>query len=73
MGSRDDQAARGPCCVQRLLGDQRLRLAARLSSHGWSKIVIYLISAENVPADVRPSLVDAALRAADPDGGFAPR
>lgn len=51
-------------------GDQRLTLAARLSSRGWSRIFSYLISNENVPADIHPSLVDAALRASDPDSGY---
>lgn len=51
-------------------GGQRLKLAARLSSHRWPKVFTHLIGNENVPGDVRPSLVDAALRAADPDGGY---
>jgi hypothetical protein len=51
-------------------GGQRLTLAARLSSQRWPKVFTYLISNETVPEDVRPPLVDAALRAADPDSGY---
>jgi hypothetical protein len=51
-------------------GEHRLTLAARLSSRRWAKVFTYLISNESVPADVRPLLVDAALRAADHDSGY---
>lgn len=51
-------------------GNQRPRLAARLSRHPWRDVFFYLITDEGVPADARPSLVDAALLAADSDSRY---
>lgn len=45
----------------------RLQLAARLSNRGWLDVFSHLVSNDDVPADARPSLVDAALLSADPD------
>lgn len=49
---------------------QRLRLAARLSRQPWQDVFTYLVSAEGVPTNVRPALIDAALVAADPDAEY---
>lgn len=49
---------------------ERTRLAARLSHQPWRDVFTYLVSNEGVPADVRRVLVDAALVAAQPDGGY---
>lgn len=49
---------------------QRTRLAALMSYHGWQKVFSYLCTDEGVPADVRASLIDASLLAADPDGTY---
>jgi len=48
----------------------RARLAARLSHKPWRNVFTYLVSNEGVPADVRTTLVDAALVAAVPDGDY---
>lgn len=48
-------------------GKERARLAAHLSRHPWRGVFSYLIAEEDVPADVRTSLTDAALLAADSD------
>ena len=49
---------------------QRDLLAARLSRQPWQNVFTYLAADEGVPADVRTSLVDAALLAADPKGDY---
>lgn len=49
---------------------QRNRLAARLSHHPWRNVFTYLVADEGVPTDMRTSLVDVALMAADPDGNY---
>ncbi len=46
-------------------GTRREDLAARLSSWGWSQTFAYLVG-EDVPADVRAAVVDAALLAVTP-------
>jgi hypothetical protein len=58
-------------------GKQRPLLAARLSARGWDEIFTYLGTSDDVPTDVRVTLVDAALQGAnttqsyDFDSGFA--
>lgn len=51
-------------------GRQRQTLAARLSSQGWGQVFTYLIG-DDVPDDVRTSLVDAALLAVNPKAEYA--
>lgn len=42
-------------------GEQRENLAASLASQGWRGVFTYTVTSEDVPDDVRPALVDAAL------------
>jgi hypothetical protein len=49
---------------------QRARLASRMSRLVWENVFTHLSADAGVPADVRASLVDAALLAADPDGAY---
>ena len=48
-------------------GEQRSEFAALLSARGWRGVFSYLNSEDAVPDDVRPLLVSAALREADPE------
>ncbi|WP_173130507.1 hypothetical protein [Kibdelosporangium persicum] len=43
-------------------GSERARFAALLSKRPWPGVFTYLVQDEGIPADVRPALVDAALR-----------
>lgn len=47
-------------------GQQRTALASRMAGLGWDNVFTYLSTNDGVPADVRPSLVSAALLASDP-------
>ncbi|WP_280336375.1 hypothetical protein [Nocardia wallacei] len=49
---------------------KRPQLAARLSRKPWRDVFTYLVSSEDVSADVRTELVDAALVAAVPNGSY---
>ena len=47
-------------------GEQRRKLAGKLSSQPWPAVFTYLAFDGRVPSKLRPSVVDAALRAAVP-------
>lgn len=49
---------------------QREKLAACMASHPWRRIFEYLSEDDGVPADARPALVDAALKAVDVDQDY---
>ncbi|QXW02609.1 P-loop NTPase fold protein [Rhodococcus globerulus] len=48
-------------------GTQREKLASCMASHPWRQVFAYLSGDDGVPADVRPILVDAALKAVGVD------
>jgi hypothetical protein len=50
--------------------EHRSELAAQLSRKPWPAVFGYLVTNEGVPTDVRTQLVDAALLAAVPTGGY---
>ncbi|MEV6644483.1 hypothetical protein [Amycolatopsis sp. NPDC051371] len=52
------------------LGSQPARLAALLSSVGWSPIFMWLADDEGLPERIRPALVDAALKDANPGHSY---
>lgn len=43
-------------------GSERARFAALLSKHPWTRVFTYLVQDTGIPANIRPVLVDAALR-----------
>lgn len=51
-------------------GQQRARLARRLSWRPWAEVFSFLVSNDGVPADVRVASVDAALLAANSEGAY---
>ncbi|MBM7331968.1 hypothetical protein JS562_55755, partial [Agrobacterium sp. S2] len=52
-------------------GKSRALLAQRLTARGWRDSFRYLTSSDDVPDDVRVSLVDAALQGADTTHSYA--
>lgn len=46
-------------------GQERAAFAALLSRRPWSEVFAYLALEEGIPVDIRPALVDSALRAAN--------
>lgn len=51
-------------------GKQPTRLARQLAARGWREVFTFLVTDEEVPADVKPALVDAAFLAADSDVSY---
>lgn len=65
MISNFDQNARQFLAAYLSAGSQRTALAAELGACGWRLAFTHLASSDDVPDDVRPTLVDAALLGAD--------
>ncbi|MDQ4110528.1 MAG: hypothetical protein M3306_05430 [Actinomycetota bacterium] len=61
----DDEETRTFLSAYFTAGAHRQQLAARLAAHPWPRVFIYLGASDEIPDDVRPALVSAALVAAD--------
>lgn len=69
VSSFDDQA-REFLAAYLSNGQHRPLLAERLSARGWRDVFNYLVTSDDVPADVRVVLVDAAAQGADMTHGY---